>query len=428
MKEVFKTIILESQQRNFSEVKSREQNIPINVPLIVSLIGTRRSGKTYMLYDVIRKLRSYGVAKQNIIYINFEDERLQVDGSELDFILQGYYELYPKTKIEDCYFLFDEIQNINGWEKFVRRIFDSISKKIFITGSNAKLLSTEIATSLRGRTITYTVYPLQLKEYLYFQGVSVDFYNPQKKALMLNHTLNFIKNGGFPEVLSLDKPTQVKVLQSYYNTMIYRDIVERYKIADPLLLKYFIRKIIASVSKPLSINKIYKDLKSQGYKISNNYLYQFEEYCETIFLTIAVPKFDFSEIKQAKSEKKTYCIDTGLISSLEFSLSENLGKLFENMVLLELLKMGKEVFYFKDKYECDFIVKGDKQLQAIQVSFSIDDTETWEREIRGLLEACQKLNLQTGTILTFDKSIPTFQRNNITINTIPICDYLLKQE
>ncbi len=424
MKDVLKTIIVESQEKKLVEIQLRDIEIPINTQLIVSLIGPRRSGKTYLLHSVYQQLIENGINRNQLIYINFEDERLTMQTTDLDLILQSYLELYPENLLENCYFFFDEIQNIDGWEKFIRRVFDNLCKNIFVTGSNAKLLSTEIATSLRGRTISYTVLPLSLKEYLRFKNVRVSLFNTQKKAALLSHIKEFILNGGFPEVINFEKDTRLRVLQSYFNTMIYRDIIERYKITDPLILKYFIKKMFAGIGKPMSINKIYNDLRSQGYKVSNNVLYNFDDYCKTIFLSISIPKFDFSEIKQAKSEKKTYAIDTGLLASIEFSFSENLGKLFENAILLEFLKQGKEMFYFMDKVECDFIVKDKDVLYPFQVSYMIENSETKERELKGLVAACEKLGVTEGTIITFDEKEELLYKG-ITIKIIPMYEYFL---
>ena len=192
MKSVLKTIIVESQEKKRVEIQSRNIDIPIDTQLIISLIGPRRSGKTYLLHSVYQKLIEKGIPKNQLVYINFEDERLTMKTDDLDLILQSYLELYPENLLENCYFFFDEIQNIDGWEKFIRRIFDNLCKNVFVTGSNAKLLSTEIATSLRGRTITYTVLPLSLKEYLQFKKVDISLYNTRKKALLLNHIKDFI--------------------------------------------------------------------------------------------------------------------------------------------------------------------------------------------------------------------------------------------
>lgn len=425
MKDILKSIIKESQEKEIIDIKPRLLKIPVNLPLIVSLIGARRSGKTYLLYSVIKQLVEIGIPRKNIIYLNFEDERLNLQTSDLDLILQSYYELYPEIKLSDCYLLFDEIQNIEGWEKFVRRIFDTQTKKIFITGSNSKLLSTEIATSLRGRTITYTVFPLSLTEFLQFKNIEIDLHHPQKKAKLINYTAQFINNGGFPEVVNFPNDIRLKVLQSYFNTMIYRDIIERYKVSDAIMLKLFIKKIFAGIGKPLSINKIYNDLRSMNYKVSNNYLYDFEEYCNTIFLGVSVPKFHFSEIKQAKSDKKDYCIDTGLLSAIEFSISENNGKLLENMVFLEFIKNGCDVFYYKEKYECDFIVKKENKLLPIQVSYFLENDKTKEREIRGLAEACNKVNSKEGVIITFDQK-EKFVHQGIKIKVVPVYQYFLE--
>ncbi|OPZ98498.1 MAG: hypothetical protein BWY70_01210 [Bacteroidetes bacterium ADurb.Bin408] len=422
MKNILKTIIKESQEQKLPEIQPRKLHIPLDIPLIVSLTGPRRSGKTYLLLSIIKELIEKGVSPRHILYINFEDERLNLQTADLDLILQSYYELYPDLNIADCFFFFDEIQNINGWEKFIRRLYDNLTKKIFITGSNAKLLSTEIATSLRGRTITYTVLPLNLKEYLSFKNFDYSLYHSQKKAALINHTEQFLKNGGFPALVNFDNDTRLKTLQSYFNTMVYRDIIERYKVADAVLLKFFIKKIYANMGKPLSVNKIYNDLRSMNYKVSNNYLYDFLKYCNTVFLSLAVPKFNFSEMKQEKSDKKVYSIDTGLLSSIEFSVSENKGKLFENMVLLELIKSDCKVFYYKEKYECDFIVEKDNKFLPVQVSYFMDNSKTKDREMRGLAEACRVLNLKEGVVITLDQK-ETYEYHDINIRVIPVYEY-----
>ncbi len=424
MKQQLKSVIKESQAKTWPNIKDRAIKIPLNSGLIISLIGSRRSGKTSILFSLIQELRAKGISNKNIVYINFEDERLNLKTSELDLILQSYFELYPDIDIENSYFMFDEIQNIEAWEKFVRRVYDTITKNIFITGSNSKLLSSEIATSLRGRTISYTIYPLSLAEYFKFRSFTPDFLSTQKKAKSLNHIHLFFTNGGFPETVNLADEIRIKLLQSYFNTMIYQDIVERYKVADVQILKYYLKKVFAGITKPISVNKIYKDLRSLGYKVSNNYLYDFMEYSKTIFLSISVPKFHFSEIKQEKSDKKIYAIDTGLLNAIEFHFSKNYGKLLENMVALEFFKQELEIFYYKNKYECDFIVKHKQKYEAVQVAYEISNSETEKRENRGLVEACKELNLIKGTIITFNQK-KEYKIDGISIKQIPVYEYFL---
>ena len=425
MKTKLKEIILENQNYDFPSAIERKVDIPTNLNVIISLIGARRSGKTYILYQKINKLLKSGIKKEQIIFLNFEDERIALNTENLDQIIQAYTELFPNINIKNTYFFFDEIQNVAGWEKFVRRIFDTKSRHIFITGSNSKLLSTEIATELRGRTITYTIYPLSLNEYLKFNKVSKKLYPQKNKSKIIHYTQKFLTEGGFPEIVFFDEKNRLKILQQYFNTMIFRDIVERYNISNIGTFKFFIKKIFASVTKPFSVNKTYNDLKSLGYKVSNKYLYEYFDYCNTVFISQAVNRFDFSEIKQEKSDKKAYIIDNGLLAAIEFSVSENKGKLLENMVALEFMKAEKEIFYFKNNKECDFIVKDKNEYLPVQVSYEINNNDTKLRELKGLAVACKYLKTDKGTIITFDQEEElVFQ--NIKVNIVPVYKYFLQ--
>jgi predicted AAA+ superfamily ATPase len=427
VKAILKTIILENQNTDFPEIIPRAIHIPTDLEFIVSLIGARRSGKTYLLYQVIGELLQKGIEKEKILFLNFEDERLTFQKNDLDLILQAYTELFPESALQNTWFFLDEIQNIHGWEKFVRRIYDAKSKHIFITGSNSKLLSTEIATELRGRTITFTVYPLSLSEYLQFNKVDKKLYPQSNKSKIIHFTHRFMLHGGFPATVHLPEHLRTRILQEYFNVMIFRDIIERYTITNPEVLKFFIKKIFAGVTKPFSVNKTYNDLKSMGYKISNKYLYEYFEYCHAVFLCRTISKFDFSEIKQAKSDKKAYIIDNGLLSAVEFSITENKGKLFENMVANEFLKSGKELFYYRATQECDFIIREGDSVTAIQVSWELKNNDTRERELKGLYEACSYLNQNSGTIITFDEE-EELDYKGIHVNVVPVYRYFLEQK
>lgn len=424
MKQTIKDIILENQNTDFPNLVYRKIDIPINLNIIVSLIGARRSGKTYILYQVIEQLVKKKVKKENILFLNFEDERLKLNSTNLDQILQAYQELYPQINFKDVYFFFDEIQNVEGWEKFIRRIYDTKTRKIFITGSNSKLLSSEIATALRGRTITFTIFPLSFAEYLQFQNIKPVLYPQQNQAKIIHSAQKFLTEGGFPEPLLFTKQIRLRVLQQYFNVMIFRDIIERYKVSSSETLKFFIKKIFAGVTKPFSVNKAYNDLKSLGYKISNKYLYEYTSYCDAIFLTQSINKFSFSEIKQEKSDKKTYVIDTGLLSAIEFSVSKNQGKLLENAVAMEFFKAEKKLFYFKEYHECDFIVEEKGAFFPIQVSYSLENEQTKTRELKGLKEACNFLKTDKGTIITFDHEEELIYKG-ISVSIVPFYKYFL---
>jgi predicted AAA+ superfamily ATPase len=378
------------------------------------------------LFDTIKRLIAAGVSKKDIIYINFEDERLSLEKDQLDLILQAYLELYPGKDLTECYFFFDEIQNVDGWEKFVRRIFDTISRNIYITGSNSRLLSTEIATELRGRSVSYTLFPLSFSEYLDFNKAEKEYTGTVQKAKMAEHFRLFMLYGGFPELIDLDDTLKVKKLQDYFNTIIYRDLIDRYNISNPPILKFFLKKILAQVTKPVSVNRIYNDLRSMGYKISNNVLYEYSGYIQASFAALMINKFDFSEIKQEKGEKKAYSVDNGILTAVDHSFSENHGKLLENLVALELLKSGKEPMYFSDKKECDFITADKSKYTAIQVCYSLKDPDTSEREINGLVNACEFLNLKNGTVLTFEEET-SIKKGDISIEVLPAYKYILEK-
>lgn len=423
-KDAIKTIITNFHTQKIKNSYERNIKLPINTNIIISVIGVRRSGKTYMLYETIKKLLKNNVPKKNILYINFEDERIRLKQNELDLILQAYQELYPKLNLENCHFFFDEIQNIQGWEKFVRRIFDTISTNIYITGSNSKLLSTDIATELRGRTISYTVYPLNFKEFLNFNSIEPQFYGTEQKNKVLLYSKKFLELGGFPEIVKLTDGLKIKKLQDYFNSIIYKDLIERYDISNPTILKFFIKKIFNNVTKPISVNKIYNELKSLGYKISNNVLYEYLEYIQATFTAVLVNKFSYSQIKQAKSEKKAYTIDCGFLTAIDYSFSENYGKLLENMIAMEILKAGKEIMFFKEKKECDFIIKDKNKLIPLQVSYSVENQSTKERELKGLYEACKFLNIKKGKIITFEED-DILNYKGIEVEIIPAYKFML---
>ena len=425
MKNILKTIIADFHQTRLRSSLRRNIELPVGSGIIVTVIGVRRSGKTFLLYETIKRIIGKGVSKKQVLYINFEDERLILETDQLDLILQAYQELYPGLVLGECYFFFDEIQNINGWEKFVRRIYDTVSKNIYITGSNSRLLRTEIATELRGRTINYTLYPLNFEEYLRFNRAETSFDSTNQKIAILNHFNEFLVFGGFPELIDLNENLKIKKLQDYFNTIIYKDLIDRYNISAPAILKFFIKKILSQVTKPVSINKIYNDLRSLGYKISNNTLYEFSDFIQISFTAVLINKFEYSEIKQARSEKKAYSIDNGILSAVDYSFSENQGKLLENLTALEILKAGKELMYFKNIMECDFIIRDRKSYFPVQVSYSLQDSDTKEREIKGLLKACEYLKVKKGTIVTFEEE-DNFSVSNIEIDVLPAYKFFLE--
>jgi len=423
-KEVLKQIIRDFHTGENFDVKPRKLQPPTDTGKIITLVGVRRCGKTSILYDTINRL-SNRLPKTQILFLNFEDERLELKVDELDLILQSFRELYPDQDLKECYFFFDEIQNVTGWEKFIRRVYDTISKNIFITGSNSKLLGKEIATSLRGRTLTFEVFPLSFSEYLAFKEIEIDLYSSKNLAHIKNSLNLFLLNGAFPEILFLDEIYINQTLQDYFNVLLYKDLVERYNITNTVALKFFLKRLIASSTKQVSINKIYNELKSNGIKIGKNTLYDFLDYAQNIYLSLVLHKYDNSLVNKELGEKKIYSIDVGLNNAIEFKFSSNLGKALENILFLELRRVYNEIFYYKDSNsECDFIINEKNRItKAFQVTYEMDDEKTKKREIKGLVNACKNFNLDKGTIITYD-SEDEIVEDNIEIKVIPFYKWI----
>lgn len=418
-KQLLKQIIRDFHLSENFDVKPRNIQPPIDTKKIITLIGVRRCGKTSIFYHMINQLIEK-IEKTKILFLNFEDERFELNSDELDLILQAYMELYPSYKLSECYFFFDEIQNIPNWEKFIRRMYDTISKNIFITGSNSKLLSSEIATSLRGRTLNFEIFPLSFKEYLSFKDIEVDFYSSKSLAFIKNAQESFLKNGSFPETLFLEEIYANKTLQEYFNVLLYKDLAERYNITNTVALKFFLKRIISSSTKQISINKIFNELKSSGIKIGKNTLYEFLEYVQNIYLALTLQKYDNSLINKELGEKKIYSIDIGLNNATEFRFSDDIGKSLENAVFLELKRKEFDIYYYRtSKSECDFLVFDKNTISdIIQVTFDMSDENTKKREIKGLIEACKNFDLKSGTIITFDSEDELIE-NGIKIKIIP---------
>lgn len=427
-KDLLKTIITDSQYRVLPEVWNRTLKIPTNSGKIITLAGVRRSGKTYHLFNLINQLKANGIPKERLLYFNFEDERLHLSSKELNLILEGYQELYPTQKLSDCYFFFDEIQEVKGWEKFINRLYASISQHIFITGSNAKLLSREIATALRGRTVTLEVYPLSFAEYVNVISPGLNPHSSTDKATFVNLFDRFIHQGGFPELVRQEDNLKEKILQEYFNVMVLRDLIERYQITNSSTLKYFCKRIIGASAGEFSVNKIYNELKSQGYQVGKDTLYLYQEYIEAIYLSRFINKYSPSVVKTENSQKKSYVIDQGMGAALDYKLSQDKGRLLETTVALELLKQDKRLAYQQNSHECDFVViKKGSVTTAIQVAADFSEDKTKAREIKGLIQACLKFGLSKGTILTFDHE-EQLNKEDVKITILPAWQYFLLQK
>ena len=404
MKQILKTIIKDFHTRPLPSFKPRQLQVPLDLGKIVTIVGPRRAGKTWYFFQLMAALEERGVQRSQFIYLNFEDERLELE-TDYDQILGAYLELYPEQELDDIYLFFDEIQELSGWEKYVHRIYDTVSKKIFLTGSNAKMLSQEIATSLRGRSLSFEIMPLSFYEFLTFHNIDPkDQYSTRNQARIQNSFAEYLVWGGYPELVEIEARFKPDVLQEYFNVMLYRDLLDRYEIRDAFVLKYLIKRLIASFTKEFSVNKFYNDLKSRGVKISKNSIYRLIEQIFSVYMVTAVEKYDPSLVRREMSNRKIYLYDNGFASATRFSFSEDRGQLLENLVFTKLRKDAEDIHFLKNGYECDFVVPT-RAGNSIPVQVvEILHRDNLNRELKGLEKARQRLKSEHGILIVRETS------------------------
>ena len=434
MKKILKNIIAEFYKDDLPDGFNRSIEIPKlpqNIRKAIVFIGMRRVGKTYLMYQHMKDALSKGLDKKKLLYINFEDDRLQAFSTK-DFqtILDVYFEMYPEyINSKDLIFYFDEIQNIDGWEKFIRRLLDKEKMNIFITGSSSKLLSVEIATSLRGRCLVNEVFPLGFQEYLNFIGI-YDFKNitSKEKAVIRHHFENYLKKGGFPEILNLTDSLHHQTIQSYVNAAVFRDVIDRYEIKNPHIVKLFLLHCLQNISSPLSITKVYKALRSRGETLSRNNLYSYLSYFEDAYLICSIPIFELSTRKRQVNPSKIYCIDTGIIYGYSIKPQTELSSSFENLVYLHLRKEDYEnIYYYKTKTgkEVDFVTQqANGKIKLYQACVTLNNEKTKNREISAIVDAAKELNLNEAFIITNDEN-EIIELQNLKIRIIPYWQWVL---
>ena len=405
-KDIIAPLLKEFQERMASDlhIVRRDTILPRLSGKIDAIIGMRRTGKTYLLLQQIQNLISSGVPPESIFYLNFEDDRLPpVTKGSLTHIVDAFYELYPENHRRECHFFLDEVQNTEDWPRVLRRLLDTRKVRITVTGSSAKLLSREIATSLRGRSLATEVWPFSFTESLKARSRVAPSppLSPRARDELRKDIETFLKTGGFPETTAVGEMDRRRIHQDYVSVVILKDIVERHKIKNEALLRYFIKMMITQIARPLSLNKIYNDLKSQGRVIGKNTLYQYLDFISDCFLAFSVPLFSESLRKQQSNLRKVYSIDSGLSFSHTLSTSENIGRLFEDLIYVDLRRKGREVYYYltRNGHEVDFVTRSlDGKFHAYQVCWDTHDPATSERETRALQEAGQELSVKTTLI------------------------------
>jgi len=417
-REVLKQVIADQQEYKppknfFNRTLTDTLKRFIDDPSIMIISGIRRSGKS----TIQRKLQQE-LAKSDY-YLNFDDERLiRFKVEDFQMLFEVFIELFG----EQSTFYFDEIQNIDGWERFVRRLYEQ-GKKIYITGSNAKLLSKELGTHLTGRYIQLEVYPLSFKEIIlnkYPDLLSKKVLTTNDIGMILHHFSHYLNNGGIPEYVKFEKP---EYLRDLFDGILYRDIIARYKVNDEKSLREVVYYFSSNIGKEFSYTKLGKIVGLSSPHTIANYC----NYLEQCYLCFFISRYSDSLKKQIQYNKKCYMIDPAIIRISGFRVSEDRGRLLENIVLLHLKTLGKEVYFHKDHKECDFVLReGNSIVQAIQVTMHLSDKEVKKREVAGLVEAMKAYNLAEGLILTENEQ-DSINEDGFQITVMPIWKWLLSQ-
>lgn len=414
-----------------TDLRKRENRLPINVKKIVTIPGVRRCGKTSRMEAVVNELIASGIPKERFLWISFDDERLiQMTSIELDQIIEAYREMYPDIAMSSVYMFFDEIQLIEGWEFFVMRLYKHYSKNIYISGSNASMLGSELKSALRGWPLEEETFPLSFAEYCSFNEIRTDSWLEADMAKLRNAFFSYNNEGGFPEVVMTTNPLhKAKTLQTYFDTMLLKDLVEHYGLTNIEVLRYFLKRIMANLTKPTSIRAIHGDIKSRGLKVSKDNLYDWASHACSIFMFIRVPSYSKSLQKAESSQPKYYCIDNGLRDAVLLPQSGDDGKKLENTVFLYLYRHRSPVdriFYYQGRGECDFVVQhGMDIIQLIQVTWDMGNEDTRRREINGIIEAAEATNCRNLLIITADTTEEIRLNENLTIHVIPAWRWLL---
>jgi len=400
-KETIKEVInLQRESLNKAEIgtlrEERKETVILDSFALI-ITGVRRCGKSTLLHQLIKN-------QKKAYYINFEDPRL------------GGFDLRDLTKIEpimeEIYgkggtYFFDEIQNVQEWERFIRYLVDK-KEKVVLTGSNASLLSKELGTKLTGRHLDYELFPFSFKEFLKFRDIE-----PSLVAFK-----EYLFQGGFPEFLKKNNPT---ILHEVLSDIVMKDIAVRFNIKNMDILKKIAVFLITNVGKEFSYNSIKKTFNIKSVQSVINYIGFFEE----AYLLFSIPRFSYSFKQQQVNPKKVYSIDNGFSNNNSASFSKDSGKMLENLVFLTLRRKYKDIFYFQEKSECDFIIKEkEKIIEAIQVCFDFNE-ETKDREINGLLESMKEFKLNSGLILTYNQD-DEFKIEGKTIKVLPVWKWLLE--
>jgi predicted AAA+ superfamily ATPase len=399
--ETIRQKIADDLELPFPVLTRREVRLPEVPGKVHAITGMRRAGKTCFLKQCLADAATDGVARERLVYFNFEDDRLgDMDNGLPDAVVEEYFARFPEfRRREEVWFCFDEIQLVPQWERFVRRLLDTEKVRVFISGSSAKMLSREVATSMRGRALETVVTPFSFREFLTARGGPAPLAanlppSARTVSLLKKFFADYFATGGFPEVLTVAREEdRVALLQGYAEVVLFRDVAERHGVGNLLALRAFMRQMLRHPAVPFSVSKIANDFHSRGIAVSKETLLAFLDYFTDAFLVLMVPIFSESERKRQVNPRKLYLADHSLAMAFSPATGVDRGRLLENIVACELARSSRDLAYYKtaDGLEVDFLVTdfhGRRRL--VQVTADLSSQDTFNREIQALMVAMQE--------------------------------------
>lgn len=430
-KEILQQIILDFQTQELDIGVPRHIKYEILPNKAFVCIGVRRCGKSTLLYQIINKLEQKNKTRDNILYLNFFDDRLwNLRQGNLDAILEAYYTLYPEKKgTNTIYCFFDEIQEVSNWEPFIDRLLRTEKCEVYLSGSSAKMLSKEISTQMRGRSLTWELFPFSFKEFLDAKHVDYRKITTKNKLHIQKTYTEYFQQGGFPEAAEASNQIRIMILQEYYKTILHRDIIERFDALHPKAVIEAGYKLVSSTSSLYSTNKITFYLKSLGHKVSKTFVGQCLDWFEDAYFLFSVKLYSASVNKQNTNPRKVYCIDHGLIQAVKPQITEDRGRLLENIIFLHIKRQERELYYYRthNGREVDFIcLDNNRKKDLIQVCWSLKDEKTRQREVSALFTAMEELDIETAIIVTHDEK-EVIKKDNKRIEVLPAWKFLLQE-
>jgi predicted AAA+ superfamily ATPase len=431
---LFQKIIKDFQIRSLPPLTQRDLKLSFIKDMSLAIVGARRGGKTYRTFQFIHDLMQQEVQKENFCRIQFNDHRLRsISIDHLHMIDEAFYSLYPAKQMKEViYFIFDEIHRVTGWEDYILYLLENPLHRILLTGSTSKLLKGEIASALRGKNFSVELFPFSFREFIRHYNVEEDTISSQGQSRLRKMLQKYLDQGGFPGLLDLVPHLHIDLLQSYWDTMVLRDIIEAHTKDNINITSFshFSQALLSRISCPMTVRKIMTNMEHMGLSFSPETLYRYLRYLEEAFMIYTIPIHSKSEKIRNRNYRKVYAIDWALADAIAPAEGVDITRKFENLIFIELLRRGYQVSYYltRKNYEIDFIATNKTAQKKVrhlyQVCYHFHDPEVRDRELRGILESSSFLNIQDVFVITFNEE-ETIDMNGVKVNVLPAWKWLI---